>query len=59
VTYGKAPFYGTPQPPIGIPQTSSTLVQDLLYRCFQKSPNRRATHHELAENPLTSSNAIF
>ncbi len=59
MTYGRAPFYETPQPPIGIPQTSSTLVQDLLYRCLQRSPNRRANHHELAEHPLTNSNAIF
>ncbi|CAF3519336.1 unnamed protein product [Adineta steineri] len=53
MTYGKRPEYETPQPPVGVSPTRSSLVQDVLNRCLQRNPNRRPDHRWLVQHPLT------
>jgi len=58
LTYGQPPIHDTAQPPLGIQQTRSILVQDIIHHCLQRNLNRRANHYWLAEHPLTNSTAI-
>ncbi|UJR24403.1 hypothetical protein I4U23_005780 [Adineta vaga] len=59
LTYGNAPIYNSPQPPISLPPTRSSLVQNILQTCLQKKPHRRPTHQWIAQHPLTNSTALI
>ncbi|CAF1365783.1 unnamed protein product [Adineta ricciae] len=59
ITYGRRPIYETSQPPYGVFPTRSHAVQDVLYQCLQRNPNRRPDHQWLVQHPLTNSMTVF
>jgi serine/threonine protein kinase len=54
LTYGIPPIDSSSQPPPGVRPTRCSLVQDVLNHCLQRNPNQRASHHWLAQHPLTN-----
>jgi serine/threonine protein kinase len=58
MTYGKIPRSETSQPPDGQLRTRSSLVHEVIDRCLQRNLSHRASHHWLAQHPLTTSSSV-
>ncbi|CAF2536390.1 unnamed protein product [Rotaria sp. Silwood2] len=54
MTYGVAPITSSFHPPSNMRPTSSPHVNDVLNHCLQQDPDRRESHHWLAQHPYTT-----
>ena len=58
MTYGDPPVDLISHPPPLVSRTRSNLVHDVIHRCLQRNPAKRASHRWLTQHPFTASPAI-
>jgi serine/threonine protein kinase len=59
MTYGTPPMSNNSQPPHGQSRTRSSLIHEIIDRCLQHNVHQRASHHWLAQHPLTRNPSVL